>query len=343
MTYKPEGIFHLTGEPDTGKTIAALGAYHPSQTAYFFDDVKKPPIDEKEFSGGFIDLVAKYSNLKMLEFYQAMRKEIDNLKPVDCIIFDTWSRFGKSIRYYAKANPFEFREASTFSPNGTIKNMEQWGETHRVEADIISLLSQKCKALFLITHIKPQIMAGARTGSYEPDCGKSFNKVCNMRLWLRHNPDGGVPISLVLKRISKITVTENGIEPINVLPRKMIPAPNFTSIWESINFYWGNPVGNNEPKEYEIPSPFELSILDGILTDDQKEMWQAELREKNRQEKEVQDFLDTQYDEVKTFVNELAQAHNGLPKIAIAGKILPEVQEKYSGYTQSDVVEMIGD
>lgn len=342
MTYKPKGIFHVTGEPDTGKTIAALGAYHPSKTAYFFDDVKLPAIDKDEFHT-FRNLVALYSNFKLLEFYQYVLNEIHGLDKVDCIIFDTWSRFGKAIRYYAKANPFEFREQSTFSKNGTIKNMEQWGETHRVEADIISLLSQKCEALFLITHIKPQIIAGARTGSFTPDCGKSFDKVCNMRLWLRHNPDSGVPISLVLKRISKIKVTKDGIQPVNVLPRKITPDDHHTSIWDSIKDYWEEPVDNLEPVEDEIPTPFELSILDGILTDDQKEMWQAELREKNRQEVDAQDLFDTEYQQAKTLVNELAQSHNSSPKPIIANEILPQVQEKFPDFEHSDIVKMIGD
>ena len=57
MTYKPTGIYHVTGEADTGKTLFSLGAYHPKKTVYLFDDVKQPPVDEKEF-GLFIDLVA---------------------------------------------------------------------------------------------------------------------------------------------------------------------------------------------------------------------------------------------------------------------------------------------
>lgn len=339
MVYK-KGIIHLTGEPDCGKTLAALTAYHPSQIVYFFDDVKKPPIEEKEFSQ-FVDLVSKYGNLKMLEFYQAVKKEIDALKKTECIVFDTWSRFGKAIRYYAKANPLEFREAQTFSKKGDIRGMEEWSETHRVEADMISFLSQKCETLFLITHIKEQRIAGAKTGSYEPDCGKSFNRVCNMRLWLRHNLHSGVPISLVLKRISKVEVSKDGVKPINVLPRKVTPGPADNTIWDGIARYWDIPVGNNEPQEYEIPSPFELSILDGILTDDQKEMWQAELRANQQREAELQELFNAQYTEAKALVNELAAQHNGLPKAAIANLIKDKVQEKYPDYDSSDIVEMI--
>jgi hypothetical protein len=290
--YKSTGIIHLTGEPDTGKTLAALGAYHPKSTAYFFDDVKRPSIDSSQF-GLFVDMVS--DNLKLLELYNIMMTKIDQLDNYDCIIFDTWSRLGKAIRYYAKANPYEFREQSTFAPNGTIRSMEQWGETHNVEAQVISRLTQKCKALFLITHIKEKIIGGAKSGLYEPDCGKSFDKVCNMRLWFRHNEYSGVPIALVLKRISKVEITDDGLQIVNVLPRRITPLESETSIWQSVNRYWDNPIGNRRPVEGENPTSFELGILDGILTEDMKEVWRAELRAKSQQEKEDKELFDTEW------------------------------------------------
>lgn len=331
--YQPEGIFHITGEPDTGKTILSLSAYHPKKTAYLFDDVKKPLINSNEF-GLFVDLVAKYHKLKLLEFYNAIIKEISSIPDgkFDAIIFDTWSRTGKAIRYYAKANPYEFREASTFSKMGTIKGAEEWGETHNVEAKFISELSRKTKALFLITHIKPLHKAGVHTGTYIPDSGKSFDKVCNMRLWLRHNPSSGVPIALVLKRIAKIEVTKDGIKPVSVLPRKITPLPDENTVWQSINRYWDNPVGNREPTEDEIPTPFELSILDGILTDSQKEMWEAELREKERQEKEEKELFNLQWNEIATKARSLELP----PHLAFV-----ELKKEYPNLTIADVGEML--
>lgn len=338
--YKPEGIFHLTGEPDSGKTTAALTAYHPKNTAYIFDDIKKPPIEAKQF-GFYLDLVSKYSDLKMLEFYKAMMEEIDKLPQMDSIIFDTWARTGKATRYYAKANPYEFREQSTFAPSGTIANMEKWSEAHRVESDVISKLSQKCKALFLITHIKPKTVGGHKTGTYEPDCGKSFDNVCNMRLWLRHNPNSGVPIALVLKRIAKIELTDKGIQPVNVLPRRVVPKPEYYSVWDSINYYWQYPVGNREPEPDEIPSPFELSILDGVLTDDQKEMWRAELEAERQREKEENELVFGQLEEAKKLTLELAQEFNGMPAPMVIPQIIGKVQEQYPNVTEKDLSEML--
>ena len=337
--YKPTGIIHITGEPDTGKTLAALGAYHPKDTAYFFDDVKRPPIEPNKFDL-FVDMANEYNDLKILELYKAMIDRIDKLDNYDAIIFDTWSRFGKAIRYYAKANPYEFREQSTFSQSGTIRNMEQWGETHNVEAQVISRLSQKCKALFLITHIKEKMIGGAKSGLFEPDSGKSFDKVCNLRLWLRHNENSGVPIALVLKRISKAQVTENGLEVINVLPRRLTPAGDHKSVWQVVNHYWDNPIGNLSPQESENPTPFELGILDGVLTDDMKEVWRAELKAKELQDKEEEVLFKNQWKEAKELALKLS-ADKTLPPPMWIDEVINEFNAQYPQYNKDDFMEMI--
>lgn len=337
MTYKPTGIIHITGEPDTGKTLLALGAYHPKDTCYIFNDVKRPPVADNEFKT-FIDMVTDYGDKKVLELYKSMMDRIDKLPHHDAIVWDTWARMGKSIRYYAKINPYEFREQLTFAPNGTIRNMEQWGETHFVEAGVISKLAQKCNALFLITHVKEKIIAGAKSGLNEPDCGKSFNRICNLRLWLRHNEYSGVPIALVLKRISKPYLTDDGLEVLNVLPRRIKPSQTDTSVWDAVNRYWATPMGNREPTQEEKPTPFELSILDGTLTKDQKEVWHAELKEKARQEKEELEFINNQSGNIKTRAEELS---NGMPIPAIIDNIMPILLEEFGDYDEDQIKKMI--
>ena len=76
---------------------------------------------------------------------------------------------------------------------------------------------------------------GAKTGKEIADISKTFDIVCNLRLWLRNNRDSGVPIALVLKRISKLEVTDDGILPVNVLPRRIKPLPDERTIWQSID------------------------------------------------------------------------------------------------------------
>ena len=61
-------------------------------------------------------------------------------------------------------------------------------------------------------------------------------------------------------------VTSDGMKPVNVLPRKVSPCT-----WEKIVEYLNNPVGDRPPNREEMLNPFELSILDGELTADQKD------------------------------------------------------------------------
>lgn len=351
MTYKPTGIFHLTGEIDTGKTSVGLSAYPLKDTAYIYEDVKKFSIEgmdakkaEKEF-GLFLNLTEKYpvQKFKELEFAKKVMEEIDKIEKdkYQAIVFDTWTRFGKALRRYAKANPLLFREKEAFTNQVAIRHAEEWGQAGIVEKNYIATLAQKSEALFLITHLKSKRKGGIETEAFEPDCGKALNTVCNMRLWLRLNPNSGVPIALVLKRLSKVSIVDGIIKPVNLLPRKIMPLPEEESVWDCINRYWEEPMGNRKPSENEKPNEFELSILDGVLTKGQKEVWQAELRAQQQMEKEAEVFFNSQFDEAKTLAIKLASAYEGLPLPIVAGKILLDLQKEYPDFEIDDVKEML--
>jgi len=272
-----KGIIHITGENDVGKTLAALTLCHPSETVYFFDDVKPPPIDEKEFMG-FVDQVNEMTMLQMRDEVLSIIEDIKSWKKKPkCIVFDTWSRFGNASRLWAKNNTHLFREKETLAPGKKYLWGQQAGEAHRYEAYLISELSKIADYVVLVTHLKGHYIADTPTGKQVADAGKSFDRVCNLRLWLRNNPDSGVPIILVLKRLSSIKLTKTGIEPINVLPRKITPVDGETTVWQCVDRYWKEPIGNRKPSKDETPTEFELSILDGTLTADQKEAWRANL------------------------------------------------------------------
>jgi hypothetical protein len=95
----------------------------------------------------------------------------------------------------------------------------------------------------------------------------------------------------VLKRISKPTITKDGLQVVNILPRRIKPLESEQSIWQAIDRYWQKPIGNRKPEKDEEPTAFELSILDGILTEDQKEVWHANLEASKIQDKLAEDEL----------------------------------------------------
>lgn len=281
------GIVHVCGEQDSGKTRFLLQAAPLSRIAFFHDDVKTPPQVEK--FGLFVDLVNETKGKKLLDFRLYVLEQIGKIKPgqFDAVIFDTWARFGLSLRQYAILNPGEFREAQTFSKLGAAKGGEMWNEAHRYEAEVIAQLSRLAPFVGLVTHLKDEIQAGAKTGKQVPDAGKSLNRVCNFRVWLRKNPDSGVPIALVLKRLSEDVVNEAGyLDTVNIMPWKLTPQNGHKSVWDVIDYYRQNPYGNRSPLPFETPDSFEMSILTGVMTKEQNEIWRANLRDKQKQELE---------------------------------------------------------
>jgi hypothetical protein len=151
-----------------------------------------------------------------------------------------------------------------------------------------------------------------------------------------------VPIALVLKRISKVEITDDGLQVINVLPRRITPLESEMSIWQSVNRYWDNPIGNRRPVEGENPTSFELGILDGILTEDMKEVWRAELRAKSQQEKEDKELFDTEWVEARKYAIELAKDNPMPVKSMVVDTIYDTFTERYNQFSKDDVAVMIG-
>jgi len=266
------GLVHITGEPDTGKTTFAIAnGFKPSEIAFFDDDLKTQSIADQLKDAGtpfgfYVNLTQATIGMRELEYHDFVMQNVRELKGkgFKALVFDTWTRFENTFHPVVQKEPQRFKQF--FSPNGTFKSMEIWKVSFDYEAAVIDELLQVAPLVILITHLKDQTIGSVKTGAEIPDCKKPVVEKSRLRIWMRHNPDSPAPIGLVLKRLSKVTVTEDGIVPVNVLPRKVNPCT-----WKRILEYWENPIGDRQPEETEIPNDFEFSILDGVLTADQKD------------------------------------------------------------------------
>ena len=266
------GLVHVTGEPDTGKTTFALSCgFQPSEIAFFDDDLKTQSIANQLKEAGtplgfYANLTKDTIGMREIDFHNYVMEQIQTLKGkgFKVLVFDTWSRFENTFHPVVQKEPQKFKQF--FSPNGTFKAMEIWKVSFDYEARVIDELLQVAPLVILITHLKDQTIGSVKTGAEIPDSKKPVVEKSRLRIWTRHNPDGPAPIGLVLKRLSKVTVTESGITPINVLPRKVNPCT-----WKRILEYWEDPIGDRTPSNNEVPNDFEFSILDGVLTADQKD------------------------------------------------------------------------
>lgn len=273
------GLVHVSGELGVGKTMFALscGAM-PEDMAFIDDDMKGEDVvnqltDQGRSFGFYCNLITLGSGLKELAFHDAClgmisdleKKVVERGSKFDALVWDTWARFENTFHPYVATYPNKFKQY--WSPMGVIKGAEQWNEAFRYESEVINRLQQVAKLVILTSHLKPENIAGRKTGKNVPDVKKPVTQKCLLRVYLRHNPDSPEPIGLILKRPSRQVVSANGIDIVSILPRRMKP---FT--WSEIRKYWNEPIGNRPLNSSETPDAFELSILDGVLTIDQKEI-----------------------------------------------------------------------
>ena len=289
MSILMQGIIHVTGGHDTGKTSFALecGA-SPSRICFVDDDVKGQGT-VKQLAQAGIEF-GQYHNFTLatrdkteLGIHQLGLAVIDDLDPneYDVIIWDTWTRFAKTCHSAVQADPSKFRKY--WSKMGRIKGAEQWQEAANYEAALIATMNDRVPLVILVTHLKDDYKNNIKTGKAVPAASRTLARVPNLRLWLRHNPNSPVPIALLLKRLDAKRLDAKGLRTVCITPRRIVPRSDDSSLWDAIMRYLENPVGTRELTEEERPDAIELSILDGTLTEDQKLAWRVGLKESQRE------------------------------------------------------------
>lgn len=279
------GIIHVCGEHDTGKTTFALecGAL-PSKICFFDDDIKgRSTVADMSDAGiefgKYVDLVGLSNGKKEIDYHKAVVAEIDAIKPgqFDAIVWDTWTSFANTCHPYITKYPDKFRDS--WAPMGKIKGAQQWQEAKKYETALLNKLGTLAPTVIVITHLKDMYINDAKVPEKQVPASTSvLETVSRFRIWLRHNPSGRpVPIGLILKRLDRKIQTDNGLRTVSVLPRRLTPTIEEHSLWDTIWRYWDSPVGDRLPTNDETPDNFELSILDGTLTLDQRNMFQSML------------------------------------------------------------------
>lgn len=265
------GLVVVSGEHDSGKTVFSLTTgVPPEETVFVNADIKGKDVNDQiqKLSRSFAqyhDLVHDTAGMLELAYHDHCMKLISGIPAgVKVIVWDTWNSFETTFQPYVLAHQNQFR--ASWSSKGDIHGAQIWQSSFDLETQVIDTLLQKCGLLILTTYLKDESINGKKSGKQIPDGKKPLIQKSQMRLFLRHNPESPAPIGLVLKRIARFEVNEmGGIEAVSVLPRKINPCT-----WEKIRWYWENPVGDRPLLPEEKPDEYELSLLDGTLTEDQK-------------------------------------------------------------------------
>lgn len=282
-----KGAIHVTGWPDVGKTTFALECGAPPDEIVFFDDDLKGRITIEEFGtekfGRYVDLIDIEAQTKSLrEYHMRCLDIIESIQQgqYSALVWDTWSRFARTCQSYVVTHASKFRDRSEWSKSGKIHGAEQWKEARKYEARIISEMTAKVRTVILITHLKSEYLNDAATGRRIPASSRALERVCRARIFLTQNPTGRpVPVGLFLKRFDrKEYVPNTGMRTINIVPRKVVPRPGDRSLWDTIGYYVENPFGDHRPSPDQMPNEFEVSIIDGVMTKDQKHVFEQMLR-----------------------------------------------------------------
>jgi len=315
MTYLlVTGIIQVTGPHDVGKTRFALecGA-DPSKTAFIDSDIKGRATveqalrDEIEFAH-YTDFVAECKGRSLLEIHKAGLELINSLPDnLDAIVWDTWTRFAATFKAYVTANPGEFRAPKEWPGMAQMKGATQWQEAQLYEAAVLNRLQEKAKLIILVTHLKDDYVGNQKSGKRIPASSRTLNRVPVLRLWLLHTPGSPVPSALVLKRVNKNKMTDRGLRTINILPRKIVPflggdkRQADESLWDTIDYYYQNPMGNRKPAPEETPNAEELAILDGTLTKEQQQTlrWSLKIVAAELEETEIAEKTAEQLDQLE--------------------------------------------
>jgi len=290
------GTILITGEHGVGKTSFALEGNDPARIHFVDDDLKgrgtiaQLKQDKIEF-GQYTDFIEMTRGKKRLDVHKAGLKLIHDIKPgqFDCLIWDTWTRFEETFHSYIQANPNEFRDPDGWAAMGKIRSGEEYKESRIYEANVIAELQSKVPLVILVSHLKNFYQNNVATGKQIPAVSPAVLRVCSLRMWLRHNPEGSTPIGLVLKNIDrKIVQEETGrLRTVQVLPMKITPQEGEFSVWDSISRYYENPFGLQETTHpWEVPNDFEMSLITGTLTPDQQLSWLHALKGAKESEEE---------------------------------------------------------
>lgn len=273
------GLWHIYGEDGSGKTIAALTTGVAPEDIIMIDDdsAKGRSLAEQigmEEGENYFDLLSLTEGMNEVQFHTFMvEKFLPNLPNAEVLVWDNAKRFFSSGHSFIVKNWSKFREVVRGS--GAIIGAYQWGVLREQwYPTIYANLLKKYRLVIITTHEKEQTdSSGVKTGALEPASDKSLRKAANVIIRLTKNHTGNpAPVGLVIKNMAKLQIP-GGVQ--SVLPPRVDP---FT--WETVRRYLDNPVGNRELKENERPNEFELSLIEGSLTPEQKQVYEFNKRMK---------------------------------------------------------------
>lgn len=302
------GVIEITGDHDTGKTLAMLQTVKDFSSFLFIDDdikgdgTVKQMAERGEFpEENYIDLSKERKKLRPAPTPDELLNDIVfplmqriTEKHYDVIAFDTWRIVYQAARGHVERNQGKYASVVTWRGTNQIIQGLISKVGRMIERDFVSKLKENCDLLLVSHHLKDNYVQNVNIGLI-PESSATFNEVCNMRIWLRRNPMSKVPVMLFLKRpnIPRL-VPGKGLRATNMVPEKITPTDKHESIWEAIAEYEKSPIESRQPRPDETPSPKELEVISGTLTEETQAYIRQAMQYNAQLEKELSGVLSAQ-------------------------------------------------
>lgn len=315
------GIVEIVGDHDVGKTIAALQTVNNMKKVVFVDDDVKGDGTVRQMKDAgmdfemYIDLAKRRAELGQAPspdelLTQAVMPTVEEVtsRHHDVIIWDTWRTVYQSCRGHVEHNQPRYSKVVTFRGSSPIIQGLISKVARIIEQNILNKLKEACDLLIITHHIKDNYVQNVVVGKI-PESSQTFSEVCNMRLWLRRNPQSKVPIILFLKRPNVPKLSKGKLVFTNVVPLKITPTNEHESIWDAIKEYEDKPIQSRKPRPDETPTAEELAAISGTLTEEQKQYVKSMIE----YQKMIGDELSEAMEEKST---ETAQSKDKAPETA---------------------------
>jgi hypothetical protein len=212
------------------------------------------------------DLLVETVDKNEVQYYAHVLNVVKNLSGgLDILVLDNAKQLFNAAHSYLLANKSKYR--ATMRGSGEIVGGLEWQEVREhLLPEMYALMRSKARLVVIITHEREQNIGGVKTGLMTAAADPSLRKAASPIIRLTRSRDGHpAPVGLVIKNIGKLV--DNEI--IRVLPPRI---PHCT--WKTIKAYLADPVGNRELTDDETPNEFEISLITGSLTAEQKRQYE---------------------------------------------------------------------
>lgn len=339
------GVMFIGGRRGSGKSFLASQADNPKLVCF---------IDFEEKGSGIhyqLEFGQYHSILPDANLYQNTLDVINNLEQdrFSVVIFDNVSHLEDAMKAEAMANSSKYAKEFGLKQSNIAS-----GRFGGPSAVVNKLISYKISAPLHKKGVK-LIIGTAHAKAFWGSSGPIPNKwnilgadrwqdLAILSLILVNSEDKPtIPAAIVKKeQLGQITFDEKTGE--FTIGRRMpfrIPLCTFKAIRD----YLEHPADLDNPQKGEVVTPAEYAAYSDELTNEQLEMNRMALtiqqEEIRRQEQEIKDLFNSQFDEARTLAIKLASDYEGLPLPIVAGKILPELQKEYPDFDIDDVREML--